>query len=90
MTELKTLIKMIKQEYFVLTQEQKSASVLLFIVVSVGSIMEFLGVSAILPFIQSIINIDEFRENKYIKTFISAFAIENNTTIIFLMLFLSY
>lgn len=85
MKELKTLFRMIRQEYYILTQEQRHASIKLFFIVSIGSIMELLGVSSILPFIQSITNMEELCQNKYIRMFISVFAIEDNTIVIFLM-----
>ena len=57
-TDLKTFINMIKQELYIMTKKQKRISVVLFVVVFLGSMMELLGVTAIIPFIQSLLDIE--------------------------------
>ncbi len=85
MKDFRTLIRMIKQELYIMTQKQKRLSIVLFIIVFVGSSMELLGVSAILPFVQSLLDIDGLSTKWYMKSIIRLFRLQNQQQIIFLI-----
>ena len=62
MKDFKTAIRMIKQELYILTAKQKRTSIFLFFVVLLGSAFELLGVTAILPLIEALMDLDSIRE----------------------------
>lgn len=83
MKDFNTLIKMIKQEAYVMNQKQKKLSILLFIIVFIGSLMELLGVTAILPFIQSMLDVENLSENWFMKQIIEFLHLNTQLQIIF-------
>ena len=54
-----TLIRMWNQLRYIMTEKQKRQSAAIFILIIGGALFETLGVSAILPFIQSIMEPEE-------------------------------
>lgn len=87
MKDIHTFLDIIKQEWYIMTKKQKKWSICLFAIIVIGSLCELLGVTAILPFIQSLLNIDELKEKKYISFFINLFKIESDIQIIFCVAF---
>ena len=67
MKDVKTLLLMKKQIGEILTQKQKRQCIYIMIVIFIGSLFELLGVSAILPFIESILNTSQLRNKWYFQ-----------------------
>lgn len=82
MENVKTVIRMFRQECYILSKEQKRKSLFLFIVFTVGSVMQMLGVTAILPFIQSLMDVDGFRHKPYVEPLIELFHITSDLALI--------
>ena len=68
MTDFNTIKKMIHQMSFILTKKQKYQMIGMFIVISIGACFELLGVTMLLPFVQSILAPDELLNNFFIRT----------------------
>ncbi len=83
MKDFNTLIKMIKQETYVMNKKQRRLSIALFIIVFIGSLMELLGVTAILPFIQSMLDVDSLSQNWYMRRIIEFLHLDNQLQVIF-------
>ncbi len=86
-TDLKTFVKMIKQELYIMTKKQKRISIVLFVIVFLGSMVELLGVTAIIPFIQSLLDIDGLKTKWYIKAIIDLLHIQKQNQIIYIVAF---
>ena len=67
MENIKTFIAMIKQLKYIMTKSQKRKSLWLFLIVFLGSLLELIGVTALLPFIQSLLDIDSIKTKWYIR-----------------------
>lgn len=87
MKDLKTIVNIVKQELYIMTPKQKKMSLFLFLVVFIGSIMELLGVTAILPFIQSLLDVDGLKQIWIVKNIIDFFHLQNQYQIIYIMAF---
>lgn len=72
MKDIKTLLLMKKQVGEILTNKQKKQCIYIMIVIFLGSLFELLGVSAILPFIESILDTTQLHSKWYFRI-ISAF-----------------
>lgn len=88
MKDLKTIVNMVKQELYIMTPKQKKVSLFLFLIVFIGSIMELLGVTAILPFIQSLLDVEGLDEIWLVKNIIDFFHLYDQYQIIYIMAFL--
>ncbi|MBQ7582050.1 MAG: ABC transporter ATP-binding protein [Lachnospiraceae bacterium] len=85
MRDLRTFIKIIKQVYFILNRKQKVQMVGMFVVILIGSMFELLGVTAMLPFIQSILQPEQLMEKPYIRFFCDLFHITDAGSVIALV-----
>ena len=85
MTDLKTLKKMIYQILYILDSRQRVQMVGIFLIILLGSFMELLGVSAILPFIQAIMTPDILRKNPAIARVVDFAHITSDTQLIIAM-----
>lgn len=83
MKDFNALIKMIKQEIYVMNRKQRRLSIALFIIVFIGSLMELLGVTAILPFIQSMLDVDDLSRRWYMRGIMNLLNLDNQLQIIF-------
>lgn len=82
MTAIKTGIKIFKQLNAIMTKKQKLTSFFVCIIIIVAAFFEMLGVSAIIPFIESITNPDTFQNKKYVILIKKQLPINNNTELI--------
>ena len=85
MRDLRTLKRMMYQMYSILTKKQKIQMAGMFVVIFVGSMFELLGVTAMLPFIQSILTPEELMKKPYINFFCSLFRITDPHSVIVLV-----
>lgn len=85
MKDITTIIEMIKQLRYVMTKEQQKKSILLFVIILLGAVFETLGVSAIIPFIQSLLSPEELMKKAYIKPVVMIFSINDTNALIYLM-----
>lgn len=74
---IKTVIDVINELSYILNRKQKKEIVFVIVVVIISSMFELLGVTAILPFIQTILAPDILFENQYVKPFIDFFEIND-------------
>ncbi len=84
MQDIKTFFHMIYQVIFILNREQRKKCILVFFATFIGAIFETLGVSAIIPFIQSIMMPDALFSNKYLSPIITLFHIQDTDQLILL------
>lgn len=73
--------------FVILSREQKKKSLLAFIAMIISSILELLGVTAIVPFITAIMNSDALMRNQYIRFVMKILGvrIENSSTVLILL-----
>ena len=67
MKDIKTLGIMIRHMSAILEREQKKKMAGLFVVIFIGALFELLGVTAMLPFVQAILEPDKLLEKPYIS-----------------------
>lgn len=67
MKDFKTIKLMWNQLIYILNKEQKKNMFLMFFVILIGAILETLGVSIMLPFMQMLITPDKLLEKEYIR-----------------------
>lgn len=85
MKDVKTLFRMIYQVNYVLTRKQKLQFVGL-IILGIGSaVMQTIGVSAILPFIQAILTPEVIMKNKYVEPVLNELHIIDSTMVIIMV-----
>lgn len=79
-----TLIRMCSQLRYILTEKQKKQSVVIFILIIGGALFETLGISAILPFIQSIMKPEELLGKWYIAILIDVLNLKDTYSVVYL------
>lgn len=79
-----TLIRMWNQIRYIMTEKQKKQSVIIFVLIIGGALFETLGISAILPFIESIMAPQELAGKWYIAAMVNFFKIENAYGVVYL------
>lgn len=52
---------------YILTPQQKKRSIIVFIMILIGVVLETLGVSIIIPLVQAMVSADQLMQNKYIS-----------------------
>lgn len=85
--KFKIILEMLNQVNYLLDQKTKRASIFVFINILIAAMLETLGVSAIIPFIQAMINPEQIASNKYIKIFIQLLSIDNNFELLVVLAF---
>lgn len=85
MQNIKTFITMVKQELYIITPRQKRLSVLLFFAVTFGSLYEMLGVSALLPLVEALMDVGTLSRKWYAAPLINLLKLEEQNEIIFTM-----
>lgn len=76
MNDIKTMITMMKQIRSIMTPKQMYQMLGVFLLISVGSALELVGVSIILPFIQAIVSPEQLAEKRYIQIMMNVFHID--------------
>ena len=71
-----------KQLSYVLTKGQKRMSIPIFFMIVIGSFFEMLGVSAILPFIESLTSPDDIMNKWYTIWLVRIFNLDNYISIV--------
>lgn len=71
-----------KQLMFVLNRKQKIICCIIFVTSFVGSMLELLGITAILPFINVLLNPDSIKEYEYVRELNKYIEFKDNKTII--------
>ena len=85
MKHFKSLLDIINKLKYMLTKRQKKISILVISMIIVGSFLEMLGVSAILPFIEAILTPNAVMDKWYIRPFIVIFNITEEEVITILI-----
>lgn len=83
--ELEKIKDIIHKFNVILSKQQKAYGVIVFIATIVGAMLETIGVSAILPVIQGLMNIEDLRDKWYITPFVQMWNIQSNTFLIYLI-----
>lgn len=73
MKHLKSLSEVLKKLNFILTGKQKRTGYVVMLMIVVGSFLDMLGVSAILPFIEAILTPENIVEKWYVRPIIQIF-----------------
>lgn len=81
MKHLKSLSEVLKKLNFILTGKQKRTGYIVMLMIVVGSFLDMLGVSAILPFIEAILTPEDILKKWYIKPIIQIFHPEDMTAV---------
>lgn len=85
MQDIKTLKRLLYQVYSILTKKQRIQMIGIFVSILIGTFFELLGVSAILPFIQSVLNPEELMNKSYIRFFCDIFGITSPGSVVYLV-----
>ena len=83
MKDLKTLKRMISELYYILDSKQRLQMLGMFFVILIGAGFELLGVSAMLPFIQSLLSPDELMDKWYVVIFLKPFGVTDADMAVF-------
>lgn len=70
---------------YVLSKQQKQYGVMVFLCTLLSAGLETLGVSAIMPVVEGLTDVDGLREKWYLQPFINTFHIENASTLIYIV-----
>ncbi|MDD3263248.1 MAG: ABC transporter ATP-binding protein [Candidatus Absconditabacteria bacterium] len=85
MKNIKIIFEMLKQVNYILDKKTKKASIFVFVNILIAAVLETIGVSAIIPFIQAMITPDVIMNNKYIAVFIESFHITSNVGLLIML-----
>ena len=85
MNKFRAITSIIKQLSYILDKKQKQMAVGVFVCITIGSAFELLGVSAIYPFIQSLLAPQELREEWYIKIVADALSLESDKSLMLML-----
>lgn len=85
MKYFKSISDIINKLKYMLTARQKRMSILVTFLIIIGSFLEMLGVSAVIPFIEAVLDPDVVMGKWYIKPFIQTFHITETSTMIILI-----
>lgn len=84
MKNFRSLGKIIRELQAVLSRAQKKKALLVLLVIVVGSGFELLGVTAVLPFIQSLLDPEQLRQNAVFGELCGIFHVETEKGLIYL------
>ena len=85
MKHFKSFLDIFNKLKYMLTTKQKSLSFFVIIMIIVGSVLEMLGVSAVLPFVEVILLPNEMWDKWYIKPFSQVLHISDQSTLTILL-----
>lgn len=81
MKNIKAIAEIINKLRVILTKKQKKVGILILFAIVVGSFLETLGVSAILPFIESLLTPENITSKWYVKLIVNIFNVNNTMTL---------
>lgn len=70
---------------FILTKRQKQLGVFILFMTLAGAVVETMGVSVIVPFVQAMVTPQELMNNRYIEPFIERFQIQTSGQLVLLL-----
>ncbi len=82
MKDIKTFKTMMRHLMVILNRKQRSQMIGMFFVILIGSFFELLGVSAMLPFIQAILDPGELMSKPYIIYFMKVFRVSSSKSVL--------
>jgi ABC-type bacteriocin/lantibiotic exporter with double-glycine peptidase domain len=82
---VKSFNSIIRQLNFILNKKQKKRSFKVFINMIIASILDTLGIAAILPFISALTNIEIVKKQWYTKVIINLFHIDSDVSLVILV-----
>lgn len=85
MRHIKSLGQVIKKLNYIIPKDRRNKAYALVGLVVIGSMLETLGVSAIMPFIEAILMPEALMDKWYIRTVVDSFGIKNTDSIIVLI-----
>lgn len=75
----------LKKLYYVLNHKRKKQFLILFVLSWIGAGVEMLGISAILPFVQALLDMDAIMQNENFRPILQILSIENKEAFILLL-----
>ena len=81
MKNIEAIVEIVNKLRVILTRKQKQTGIVILFVIIIGSFLETLGVSAILPFIESLLTPESVMDKWYAKLLISFFSIKDTQTL---------
>lgn len=85
MNQIRAVKRVVSRIQYLLSKQQKRSCIVIIIMIIVGSFLETLGVSAILPFIDAILSPETLTQKWYIKPFIQFLHLDNTNTVIIMI-----
>lgn len=83
--ELAKIKDLIGKINYILSKQQKQYGILVFICTIVSAMLEMLGVSAIMPMVEGIMETEVLFEKWYLQPFINVFHIQNSKVLLFIV-----
>lgn len=83
--ELEKIKDLLYKLSYVLSRQQKRYSVIVFICTMISAAFEMLGVAAVLPIIEGLLDTEALREKWYVRPFADIFHIQNSNRIIIIV-----
>lgn len=83
--KIKSAVSVFRQFWGILSGKFRLQFILISLAIVAGAMFETLGVSALLPFIQALLNPDELMQNRYVQPFVSFFNIRNTGAFVMLV-----
>lgn len=83
--ELAKIKDLFRKLNYVLSKQQKQYGIMVFMCTLLSAGLETLGVSAIMPVVEGLMDVDALRSKWYLKPFISVFHITNTNTMIYIV-----
>ena len=85
MKKIESLLDILEKMTLVLTPNQKRRSLIIFIFMGMGALVELLGVTTILPFLEAMLDPIAIREKWYIQLILKIVYIESNKSLLFFL-----
>lgn len=82
MRQIKSLKQILKKLNYVIPKDKKNFGYLMILLIIIGSVLETVGVSAILPFIEAVLSPDELLKKKYVQLIVNILNIKDENNII--------
>lgn len=85
LNKLKKAVYVFKQFWGILSRKFRVQFVFIFFIILIGSLLETLGVSVLLPLINAIIKPEKLMQNQYMKILIDLFHIQNTNSFVIII-----
>lgn len=85
LNKLKKAVYVFKQFWGILSRKFRVQFVFIFFIILIGSLLETLGVSVLLPLINAIIKPEKLMQNQYMKILIDLFHIQNTNSFVIMI-----